>query len=378
MLDQELNELKHDLQTKARAVASDKNRARISKEGTLPLSLRTHIEDDFKPTPRTGVLVDDDNCNLKRETTSKTSNFKKASVEDADEEDEHDEWIRDAATAPKTNDIDPRRHRSNADRTNHSESEASTAPFETDDEEDEANEMEDDDTPEGVSKKDLEAFLDMLNSWFEEDQKRSKKQDLADSFDYENPIYQASIEQLETIILNDIRKSGGGIARRQYRRLQTFLEMSTTNGRPKDERAASDLLYAATYFKGVNYDCCINSCLSYMMYPKFKHCPTCGEARYRKDGKPRAQYRVFPLEHRLRLMQSRPERARLMREYRAGAEAVLKKEGILTDYWNGKIHEIKRDLYKDPSDMALLLSTDGTKAFKVCCPFAAIYISRSS
>jgi len=276
--------------------------------------------------------------------------------------------MRDATSGLKTRDLDPKTRRSNADRCNHSESEESSKPYKTGDEL--GNEDEDDladQSPRAImAKRDLEAFLEMINSWHDE-QDKGDEDELYEKFDYTNPIYEASISELETIILNDIRRSGGGIARRQYRRLQTFIEMATLNGRPKDEQAASKLLYAATYFKGTNYDCCINSCINYVIYPKLKHCPDCGEARNRKDGTPRVQYRVFPLEHRLRLQNSRRERARLMQEYRDGAEKTLKKDGVLTDYWNGLIHKenCEKGLFKDPADMALLLSTDGTKAFRV-------------
>lgn len=366
MWDCEKRALEND--TKVRGKAEEKSRERIVRENTVPLHMRSHPEDTYK------------DATVPKE---KVSNFQTASVEEVPDEDDG-YLVNDMDSTPLLDEIRAAtKRRPENDNVNHSESEDSCeGDFETgDDSDDEDGGKARRGGLERTMAVEYEAFLEMVQKFIEEAEQadtRAKGAQEEEEFDYKNPIYETTITDLETLILNDIRKAGGGIARRQFRRLQTFIDMSTTNGRPKDERAAAKLLASATYFSGKNYDCCINSCMGYYSYPKLRFCRICKEPHFRSDGKPRAQYTVFPLEHRLKLFYSRKDRARLFQEYREGAERTLKNHKLITDYWSGKLHETlveERGLFADPGDIGLVLSTDGTKAFRVCSSYpSGLYI----
>lgn len=362
MIDMETRELMNDMRMRDPEAVRLKMREKIVREDIVPMRLRSHIEDSFKYNNKHKT----DPQNKKQPRDHKN---KRATVEDCTDEDD-DDFLRDITRAPDPRECDPRKKRtsSHKDRANHSESDTDLPAYSTGDEEDDETTHKTEE--EDARKLDFEKFLELME---EVEKERLKQHGNSEEdeyiFDYRDPIFQATITELETLILNDIRRSGGGIARRQFRRLQTFLEMTTLNGRPKDERAAAKLLHVATFFRGKYYDCCRNSCLSFAMYPKLRHCPKCGEPRYKKDGvTPHSTYMVFPLEHRIRLMFSNKERARLFKEYREGAEKTLDREKTLTDYWSSNLHKELREkhkLFQERSDLGLLLSTDGTKVYRV-------------
>lgn len=217
---------------------------------------------------------------------------------------------------------------------------------------------------------DMDAFIESIDEFVKGDEPFDEEE----KFDYTDPYFRLGLDDLNTLVLNDIAKNtGSGIPQRQYRRLQDFLELTTENGRPKDDRAAAKLLTLITFFKGKKFDCCRDSCMSFARYPKLRHCPYCKKARYLQGGrKPAAQYTVFQLEHRLRLHYSNPVMARIYKNYRAHAERTLIDSGRITDYWSGKIHSTlqkERGLFKNPTDIALSFSTDGAKAFKTRSSF---------
>ena len=142
------------------------------------------------------------------------------------------------------------------------------------------------------------------------------------------------------------------------------------------------------------YDCCINSCLSYAMYPEASECLHCGHPRWKVDKnyrhpgnrpeetpnselpkKPYAQHTYMPLSHRMRLWWSNRSRVETMIRYRNVA-VLDRAEGLVSDFWTGTLysdlrtrrpdgqHEHELPMFHQDTDIGFFLSTDGVKVFK--------------
>ncbi|KAI0062673.1 hypothetical protein BV25DRAFT_1803335, partial [Artomyces pyxidatus] len=128
-------------------------------------------------------------------------------------------------------------------------------------------------------------------------------------------------------------------------------------------------------------DMCPYSCIAYTgEYKDLTSCPyirdgtVCGEPRYKttksssSEKKPRAQMLSLPIMATIRAMYANADTACLMRYRDKCLQQALKvvAEGCsrFSDFPNGKIHEYhykKLNLFKDPRDVALALSSDGAQ-----------------
>jgi len=108
-------------------------------------------------------------------------------------------------------------------------------------------------------------------------------------------------------------------------------------------------------------DCCIHSCIAFTgIYENDDTCP-CGEPRYDPaftgtPRRPRKTFSYLPLIPRLILQYSNAERSRIFKTYPASVSAEE-----CCDFWNGSTCEtLRKDGYfASPTDLALLVSTDG-------------------
>jgi hypothetical protein len=128
------------------------------------------------------------------------------------------------------------------------------------------------------------------------------------------------------------------------------------------------------------YDCCINSCLSYAMYPTDTVCNICGHPRWKPskdlEGGSKtdpvsakeafAQHVYIPVAHRLRLWWSNAVKAETMIHYRN-----LAVDDPFSDFWSGGLYKDLRtqntsggSFFSRDTDVAFFLSTDGVKVFK--------------
>ncbi|KAA8908873.1 hypothetical protein FN846DRAFT_759000, partial [Sphaerosporella brunnea] len=137
-----------------------------------------------------------------------------------------------------------------------------------------------------------------------------------------------------------------------------------------------------TGIKAVQYDCCINSCMSYAMYPDATQCTICSHPRWKETEdfrapgrthsscKPFAQHTYVPVAHRIKLGWSDAKRADLMLRYRNMAGAAPK-NGQCSDFWSADLmHKLQekdgaqRPMFSQDTDIAFFLSSDGVKVFK--------------
>jgi hypothetical protein len=158
-----------------------------------------------------------------------------------------------------------------------------------------------------------------------------------------------------------------------------------SENKPHVERTVNRHIEQRTGVKGVKYDCCPESHMSYAMYPEDTECRVCHHPRWKTTtnlrGKkaterqiPYAQHLYIPLTHRIRLWWSNPIRAEKMIQYRNTTAMQGSGEGKSADFWTGKLVQDlkKRDadsgartpMFSQDTDLAFFFSTDGVKVFK--------------
>jgi hypothetical protein len=106
-------------------------------------------------------------------------------------------------------------------------------------------------------------------------------------------------------------------------------------------------------------------------------CTECGEAIYDFNGSPRCTFDYIPLTHQLRLQVANKQRAELFEKYPRECEENFKVSGVMTDIWNGnlvkhlrsKTVEAGAPILTRKEDIALMLSSDGSKVFKTRSAF---------
>ncbi|KAI5776395.1 hypothetical protein EDC01DRAFT_595491, partial [Geopyxis carbonaria] len=117
-----------------------------------------------------------------------------------------------------------------------------------------------------------------------------------------------------------------------------------------------------------SYHCCINSCMSYSMFPDAQECRVCGQSRWENPDaakkKPRAQHTYIPLTVRLCRWWNQSARAKSMIDYRKHAIRD-REQGLRTNFWSGDhYHDNPRRHFRQETDIALMFSTDAVKVFK--------------
>lgn len=139
---------------------------------------------------------------------------------------------------------------------------------------------------------------------------------------------------------------------------------------PYDSRTTLRHLQKRTGIRFVEYDCCINSCMSYGPFPERTTCTHCGEDRYNENGRSRASYLYIPIIHRLKLQYASPKRAQKLTEYRASVESrggdSTNTDDLHEDFWNGQLYcdQKEQGLYSQDTDLGFFFSTDGVRIFK--------------
>lgn len=126
----------------------------------------------------------------------------------------------------------------------------------------------------------FEQYVELLAEDSDLDEDAERDEEI--KFDYRNPYFNATVEQLSSMVYDNIRSKG--MSDIQDARLRRFIEVTMTDeGKPRTKRGARRLLEIATFFKGKTYDCCRNSCMSFFSYPKAKRClnDECKATRYK-------------------------------------------------------------------------------------------------
>lgn len=162
--------------------------------------------------------------------------------------------------------------------------------------------------------------------------------------------------------------------------------------KPGDARNFYKLLVERTGFTKQTFDCCMNSCVSFTVYPDADFCPVCKTCRWKidessggtceeqleracKTRKPAKQHVYFPIRHRVLLWFTSHFLSTLMVNYRHKA-MMMRRKGVLSDFWAGdladafvkgkafagRLDELK--LFEDERELAFCCGFDGTKAFK--------------
>jgi hypothetical protein len=158
-----------------------------------------------------------------------------------------------------------------------------------------------------------------------------------------------------------------------------------SENKPHVERTVNRRMEQRTGVKGVKYDCCPKSCMSYAMYPDDTECRVCHHPRWKtitnlrskkatERQVPYAQHIYIPLTHRIRLWWSNPSQAEKMIQYRNMTAMQGSVDGKSADIWTGKLLQDlkKRDedrgartpMFSQDTDLAFFFSTDGVKVFK--------------
>lgn len=137
---------------------------------------------------------------------------------------------------------------------------------------------------------DLDEFMELCG---EDPDEELQQEEEELQCDYQSPFFSATLDQLKTLVYDNIRSKG--MSDITDKRLRHFISIATTeDGKPKNKKAARKLLAAATYFSGKTYDCCRNSCMSFYKYKEATKCldPNCNAPRYRVS-----QIRCFSYSH---------------------------------------------------------------------------------
>lgn len=128
----------------------------------------------------------------------------------------------------------------------------------------------------------------------------------------------------------------------------------------------------------MRFDCCVDSCVSFSLYPDADFCPNCGKCRWKEgepiigaDGLPRKRTPVkthvyFPIRHRILLWYTSHYLSLLMTLY-ADKAPRLRQKRLVGDFWSARNCEILRTKdakLVDKRELAFCCSFDGTKAFK--------------
>lgn len=139
-----------------------------------------------------------------------------------------------------------------------------------------------------------------------------------------------------------------------------------------DYRTVRKLLAARTGIHEVLYDCCLNSCMSFAMYPHLEKCDYCSHLRW-KEGtkKPFLQHGVIPLKHRLILWMADSERSAELLQYRRNTLDRSANETV-SDYWNSNLYKDthKKGMFKSITDSGFVLAIDGVQGFKQRAQFS--------
>jgi hypothetical protein len=143
-----------------------------------------------------------------------------------------------------------------------------------------------------------------------------------------------------------------------------------------DYRTARKRIQIRTGIKEIIYDCCPQSHMSFAMYPDLDQCITCQHPRWKTSGGqtsddaglrkiPYATHSYIPVAHRLSLLYSNADQAYKMTSYRYAAERD-RQRGLRSDYWSSDLFQDmqKKGLFKEDTDLGLMISTDGVKVFK--------------
>jgi hypothetical protein len=205
-------------------------------------------------------------------------------------------------------------------------------------------------------------------------------------FDYREPVGDPlTAKEILSLSLH-------GIYRRYKTQRRCIEEIGDVMGRvlgpenkPHIERTVNKRIEERTGIKGVKYDCCPKSCMSYSMYPDDTECRVCHHPRWKtitnmrskkttEKQVPYAQHTYIPLTHRIRLWWSNSRQAEKMIHYRNTTAEQGNAEGKSTDFWTGQLLQDlrKRDedrgartpMFSQDTDLAFFFSTDGVKVFK--------------
>ncbi|KAA8892568.1 hypothetical protein FN846DRAFT_896737 [Sphaerosporella brunnea] len=156
-----------------------------------------------------------------------------------------------------------------------------------------------------------------------------------DEFNYKKPCGRSlSAQEILSLSLSNIYAEFG-IPRRCIQKINTVLRSVLPKElAPFDERTVTKYRAQRTGIKAVQYNCCINSCMSYAMYPDATQCTICSHPRWKETEdfrapgrthsscKPFAQHTYVPVAHRIKLGWSDAKRADLMLRYRNMAGAA--------------------------------------------------------
>jgi hypothetical protein len=205
----------------------------------------------------------------------------------------------------------------------------------------------------------------------------------ADAFDYKKPCGRSlSAQEILSFSLSNIYAEFG-IPRRCIQKINAVLRSVLPKElAPFDERTVTKHRSERTGIKAVKYDCCINSCMSYAMYPDATECMVCSHPRWKetedfrapggacRSRKPFAQHTYVPVAHRLKLAWSDAQRANLMLRYRNMA-GLARENGQCSDFWSADLmcelqekDSAPRPMFSQDTDIAFFLSSDGVKVFK--------------
>ncbi|KAF8308693.1 hypothetical protein DL93DRAFT_2039988, partial [Clavulina sp. PMI_390] len=123
------------------------------------------------------------------------------------------------------------------------------------------------------------------------------------------------------------------------------------------------------------YDCCPSSCCCFSgPWVDYDRCPYCKHPRRRPDGSPYKTFSYLPPIPQLLALFSCPELVELML-YRSrrckesnnesvGSQSSAAETPTVNDVYDSQNWKDSSHLFKDPRDIALLLTTDGFAPFK--------------
>ena len=176
--------------------------------------------------------------------------------------------------------------------------------------------------------------------------------------------YQLNRRELISLALHDMSIKFKG-ARAYVHAQRDLLAATGGHNRPLDYRTVRNRISAMTEVMEKRYDCCVNGCMSYAMYPEASMCleTSCRHPRWKPESRiPYRQHSYIPLLARLKLWWSDFHRSRQLTEYRKIAEGDRQREKR-SDFWSGDLfHDMRRKgLFEADTDMAFTLSTDGVK-----------------
>lgn len=232
--------------------------------------------------------------------------------------------------------------------------------------------------------KDMER--DSLAESDEEDPIQKGYDDLIDNFtnrrhDYTKPEIQATARELQALAFYGIAvKYGAQHAMiddmREY--IYDFYDRYTHTKKIPTLKTYRKILEKVTDLHPIYYDACKRSCICYgaKRYEELDHCPRCKTPRIDpRSGRPYSRFMVIPLEERLRLWFADKTFAKLLRTYpqyaRLRANGKNESGRKYCDFWNGtNLADLEKDGYfKDDTELALCLATDGVEVFRTRCPF---------